>query len=61
LSPAPHDDEDERALRGRATCLLNAEGLDAARSDLDLYVRVFPEQPFARSARALLRKSGRSP
>ena len=62
LSPVPHDDEDERALRGRAVCRLSIRaGLDAARSDLDLYVRVFPGRPFAQQARALLRKSDGSP
>lgn len=57
LSAVPHDDEDERALRGRAVCLFAAGGLNAARSDLDVYVRVFPQQPFALQARALLRQS----
>ena len=57
LSPEPHDDEDARALRGRAVCRVSVDGLDAARADLDLYVRAFPERPFAQQARDLLRKS----
>jgi hypothetical protein len=57
LSPEPHDDEDARALRGRAVCRVSVDGLDAARADLDLYVRAFPERPFAQQARELLRKS----
>jgi hypothetical protein len=57
LTAVPHDDEDERALRGRAVCLFAVGGLNAARADLDLYVRVFPGRPFAHQARALLRKS----
>ena len=61
LAAVPHDDEDERALRGRAVCLLAGGGLNAARSDLDLYVRVFPARPFSQQARALLRKSDGSP
>ncbi len=61
LSTFPHDDEDERALRGRGACLFAASGLSAARADLDLYVRVFPGRPFADQARALLRKSDGAP
>jgi hypothetical protein len=57
LAAVPHDDEDERALRGRAVCLLAGGGLNAARADLDLYVRVFPRHAFARQARVLLAKS----
>lgn len=57
LSSEPRDDEDERALRGRAVCRANVGGLDAARSDLDLYVRLFPERPFAHQARSLLGKT----
>ena len=60
LSAVPRDDEDERALRGRAVCRLTGGGLNAARSDLDLYVRVFPGRPFAHQAQSLLRESDRS-
>jgi len=57
LAAVPRDDEDERALRGRAVCLLAGGGLNAARADLNLYVRVFPGHAFAHQARALLEKS----
>jgi hypothetical protein len=46
----------ERALRGRAICQLQQGGLDTARSDLQTYLRRFPEGPFAARATALLHR-----
>jgi hypothetical protein len=54
LRAPPSDAVDERVLRGRAACAALAHDEAALRADLDLYVRRFPERPFAGEARRRL-------
>jgi hypothetical protein len=56
LAQTPRDDEDERALRGRSVCLIALRATSAARSDLELYARQFPNKDFARQAQTLLQE-----
>lgn len=54
LRAVPTDAVDERSLHGRASCDAVAHDEATLRADLELYVRQFPDRPFAQEARRRL-------
>ena len=56
----PADAVTERALWGRAACRASGGQADAARADLQSYLRLFPSGQFVRDAHAALNGQGRA-